>query len=96
MATVTVCFTMDSDRDRDLVRWMDGLTKGKRSWSIREVLRKGLGPGHGSVTLSDVYQVVKGLERRLQAGAVVTSPSSPDEWDEPPEAAAALESLARL
>lgn len=97
MATVTVCFTVDSDEDRDLVHWMDGLTKGKRSLAIREVLRKGLGPGRGSVTLADVYQVVKELEHRLQAGAVAAcvSPSS-EEWDEPPEAAAALDALAKL
>ena len=96
MATVTVCFTVDNDDDHDLVRWLDGLPKRKRSEAIRETLRAGL--DRGGVTLGDVYQVVKGLERRLQNGAVVNSltPEPMHDWDEPVEAAAALDSLAEL
>ena len=76
MTTVTVCFTVDSDRDRDLVRWLDGLPKGKRSEAIRQTLRDGL--ARGGVTLGDVYQAVKALERKLDAGVVVTSATVPD------------------
>ena len=96
MATVTVCFTVDNDEDRDLVRWLDSLPKRKRSDAIRKTLRAGL--DRGGVTLGDVYQVVKGLERRLQNGAAIASPSPEPtcDWDEPLEAAAALDSLAEL
>jgi hypothetical protein len=93
MPTVTVCFTVDSDRDRDLLRWMDSLLKRKRSEAIREALRAYL--GCGDITLGDVYQAVKGLERKLQTGAVPSyvCTNREDEWDEPPDVAATLDSL---
>ena len=93
MTTVTVCFTVDSDRDRDLVRWLDRLPKGKRSEAIRQALRDGLAPT--GVTLGDVYQVVKALERKLDAGVIVTGDSSPDSDSEnaPADVMAALDSL---
>lgn len=93
MATTTVCFTLDSDQDRDLVRWMDNLPKRKRSEAIREALRGHL--GHNGVTLGDVYQVVKELERKLDTGMVTATSSKPisDGQNEPSEAAAALDTL---
>jgi len=93
MTTVTVCFTVDSDRDRDLVRWLDRLPKGKRSEAIRQALRDGLAPT--GVTLGDVYQVVKALERKLDAGVIVTGDSGPDSnsEDAPADVMAALDSL---
>jgi hypothetical protein len=96
MATVTVCFTVDGDEDRDLVRWLDGVPKRKRSEAIRRTLRAGL--DRGGVTLGDVYQAVKGLEHKLQNGVVTVSPegASCSDYDEPPEAAAALDALAEL
>jgi hypothetical protein len=96
MATVTVCFTVDSDEDRDLVRWLDGFPKRRRSEAIRKTLRVGL--DRGGVTLGDVYQAVKSLERRLQNGVVAALPAegTSSEYDEPAEAAAALDALAEL
>jgi hypothetical protein len=96
MATVTVCFTVDGDEDRDLVRWLDSIPNRKRSEAIRQALRAGL--DQGGVTLGDVYQAVKGLERKLQNGVVAVSPGddSRSDYDEPPEAAAALDALAEL
>jgi hypothetical protein len=100
MATVTVCFTVDGDEDRDLVRWLDTTPKRKRSEAIRRTLRAGL--DRGGVTLGDVYQAVKGLERRLlsqmQNGVVAMLPADDPsgDCDEPPEAAAALDALAEL
>ena len=90
---VTKTFSLDTDADRDILRWLDA--QGNASAAIREAIRAA--QGRGSVTLGDGYQVVKELERRLQAGAVTAcvSPSS-EEWDEPPEAAAALDALAEL
>lgn len=96
MATVTVCFTVDSDDDRDLVRWLDAIPRRKRSALIRETLRAGL--DRGGVTLGDVYQAVKGLERKLQNGVIGVSSGDDarSECGEPAEAAAALDALAAL
>jgi hypothetical protein len=76
MAKITVSFAVDSDRDGDLVRWLDGV-------------------GRGGVTLGDVYQAVKALERKMGTGAVVASLplSDRDEPDAPPDVLAALDSL---
>jgi len=93
MATVTVSFTVDGEKDRDLVRWLDGLARRKRSEAIRQALRAHL--GQGGVTLGDVYQAVKALERKLGTSVVVasTSLSDRDEPDAPPDVLAALDSL---
>ena len=93
MAKITVSFAVDSDRDGDLVRWLDGVSRGKRSEAIREALRAHL--GRGGVTLGDVYQAVKALERKMGTGAVVASLplSDRDEPDAPPDVLVALDSL---
>jgi len=69
MSKLIISFTLDSERDRDLVRFLDGLGRRQRSEAIRETLRAGL--ARGGVTVSDVYQAVKELERKLSAGAFV-------------------------
>lgn len=95
MAKTVVSFTLDSERDRDLVRWLE--RQENRSLAIREAIREHL--ERGSITIADVYEAVKNLERKLQARAVIMAGnSSPagDDWDEPPEAVAALEALAEL
>ena len=90
---VIIPVSLDIEADRDILRWLE--KQGNRSKAIREAIREHL--ARGGVTLGDVYQAVKGLERKLQAGAVVLSPSaSGEEWDEPPDAAAALDALAEL
>ena len=92
MAKLVVSFTVDSGRDGDLVRWLDGLPKRKRSEAIREALRASL--WHAGVTIGDVYQAVQELGRKLQTSAVVgCAPPSADEWDEPADIAAALDNL---
>ena len=69
MSKLIISFTLDSERDRDLVRFLDGLGRRQRSEAIRETLRAGL--ADAGVTVSDVYQAVKELERKLSAGAFV-------------------------
>ena len=93
MATVTVCFTLDSDRDRDLVRWLNSLRNRKRSETIRNVLRQHI--DCNSVTLDDVYRAVKEIEERLQVGATVheASTSLNEDSDEPADVVAALDKL---
>lgn len=87
---VTVSFTLDSDADRDLLRQLNAMPRGERSKAIRQALRAHL--GHAGVSLGDIYEAVRALERRIQGGAVaITAP--PATFDEPPEAAAALDEL---
>jgi len=89
-----VAFSLDTEADRDILRWLE--RQENRSAAIRAALREHL--ARGGVTLGDVYQAVKDLERKLQAGAVMgcAAPTQGDDWDEPPDAAAALDALAEL
>jgi len=91
MAKVTVSFTLDGENDRDLVRWLNGLPKGGKSERIRAVLRSGL--ARGGITIGDVYQAVKALESKVQAGIVIHNGQVNEE---PPDAAEALDKLAEM
>jgi predicted transcriptional regulator len=94
MATVTVSFTLDDQVDREIVQWLARLPKRQKSAAIREVLR-----GHlreQGVTLSDIYQAVREVDRKLATGAVVVEVNEVGDTtsaDEPPDVAAALDSL---
>ena len=93
MAKRVVSFTLDTEADKDITRWLD--RHENRSAAIREAIRDHV--GRSGVTLGDVYQAVKGLERKLQSGVVVSAgKDQTEEWDEPADAAAALDALANL
>jgi len=91
-----VSLSLDTEADKDILRWLD--RQENRSAAIREAIRGHL--GRNGVTLGDVYRAVKELERKIETGAVVVAqggdPLAGDDWDEPLEAAAALDALARL
>ena len=93
---VIVPVSMDSEADRDLLQWLD--QQENRSGAVREALRAYI--DRSGVTLGDVYQAVRDLERKLQTGAVVSR--TPDDcdsgngWQEPPGVAEALDALADL
>ena len=88
MARVTVTFTLDSEKDARLVRWLN--QAGNRSAAIREALNAYLG-GAG-VTLGDVYQAVKDLEHKIGAASFAVI-SEPGRREEPPDVAATLDRL---
>lgn len=90
---ITVTISLDSEDDRDLLAWLG--RQENRSLAVREALRAHLA---GGVTLGDVYQALRDLERKLRAGGrLAVETTGPDTTaDEPPEAAAALEALGRL
>jgi hypothetical protein len=89
MAKVTICFSLDSERDRDLVRWLDNLPKRGRSEAIRGALRSNL--SHSGITLGDIYEAIMDLKRQ---GFVVTAQRSGTPTnDEPPDVAVALDNL---
>jgi len=93
MPQVTYSLKIDTETDGDLVRWLG--QQDNKSQAIREALR-----GHirgSGVSLGDVYQAVVSIERQIKAGVIVQSnPGDGAILDEPPEAAAALDALARL
>lgn len=75
MANVTVSFSLDSIQDADLLRWLEGLPKRGRSGAIRDALRGHLVGARG-VTLGDIYQAIKEIDRKLARGASVATGGS--------------------
>ena len=74
MARVVMSFALDSQKDRRILRYLEGLPRGEKSQAIRDALDAHL--GGGGVTLGDVYQAVKDLERKLGSGSVLAQPGS--------------------
>jgi hypothetical protein len=98
MAKRVETFSFDSEADKDIARWLAGLPNRGKSAAIRAAIREHA--GRNGITLGDVYRVVKDLERKLEAGAVVVAGGAQEggkeAWDEPDDAAAALDALAEL
>jgi len=94
MTKVTMTFSLDSERDRRILRHLKGLPRGKRSETIREALNVHLG-GSG-VTLADLYQAVKDLERKMCGDLLLVradNAGSRQQSAEPDDVAANLDSL---
>ena len=96
MARVVMSFTLDSQKDVRILRYLEGLPRGEKSAAIRDALRAHL--GSGGVTLGDVYQAVKDLERRLGSGSMSVQARSVGDvpetlTDEPADVAASLDGL---
>jgi len=84
---------MDPERYSNVWRWLRSLPKGKKSQAICEALDSGL--SRGGVTIGDVYEAVKELERKLQAGAGLQVAGADDgqQWNGPTEHKAALDDI---
>ena len=92
MATVTVSFTLDDQTDREVVRWLARLPKRQKSAAIRKALHAHL-QGQG-ITLGDIYQVVREMDRKLSSGVVTGAVDASEvDIDEPPDVAVKLDSL---
>ncbi len=92
---VIVTIALDRQADRDILRWLE--RQENKSAAIRTALREHL--ARGGVSLADIYQAIRDLERRIVQGGVVIAGGNgvqDDHQDEPPEAAAALDALANL
>jgi len=61
MAKITVTFSLDSERDKRILRWLEGLPKRKKSEAIREALTAHL--GQNGITLQDIYEAIMDLKR---------------------------------
>ena len=93
MATVTVSFTLDDQADREVLQWLARLPKRQKSAAIREALHAHL-QGQG-ITLGDIFQVVREMDRKLSSGTVVAVAvdASEVDIDEPPDVAVKLDNL---
>jgi hypothetical protein len=91
MARVAYSFTLDTEVDRRIIRWLDSLPRGEKSAAIRDALQANL--GGGLVTLGDILQAVRELERKLQPGVVVAQAPTSQTEDIPPDVAANLDKL---
>ena len=89
MSKVTVSFSLDSERDQDLVRWLENLPKRGRSEAIRGALRRHV--SRSSITLGDIYQAILDLKR--QGMVAVSGNNDRLTGDEPPDVAEALDGL---
>ena len=96
MARVVMSFALDSQKDKRILHYLEGLPGGERSKAIRDALHAHL--GSGGITLGDVYQAIKDLERKVgndwvlaQAGSEEHNRHGSD--DEPADVAAKLDGL---
>jgi len=91
MAKQTVTFVVDTERDRDILRWLG--SQDNKSAAIRGAIREHL--GRGGITLTDVYEAIQDLKRGGWTSASHAQPDNVEDSDEPPDIAAALDNLGR-
>ena len=89
MTKQTVTFVVDTQRDRDILRWLG--SQDNKSAAIREAIRAHL--GRRGITLTDVYEAIQDLKRGGWTPAPDVPPHNVTGGDEPPDVAAALDSL---
>ena len=89
MAKVTVTFSLDSERDKRILRWLEGLPKRKKSEAIREALTAHL--DKNGITLRDIYEAVMDLRR--SGLAVASQDDSRPQSDVPADV---LDNLSKL
>jgi hypothetical protein len=88
----TITFKVDADGP--IAEWYESLERGERSEAIRQALRAQIEAGKPDpdAKLNDVLDTVHRIERRLEDGLLVER----EDWDEPDEAAGALDALAEI
>jgi len=89
MAKVTISFTLDDNKDKRLLRWLESLPKRGRSEAIREVLAAHL--GQSGITLQDIYEAIMDLKR--SGLAVASQDDSGPQSDVPADV---LDNLSKL
>lgn len=92
MPDKTITFKVDADGP--IARWYESLKRGERSEAIRRALRARIGAGEPDpdAKLDNVLDAVHRIERRLEDGLG----GQREDWDEPDEAAGALDALAEI
>jgi hypothetical protein len=89
MARQTITFVLDTERDRDILRWLE--RQGNKSAAIREAIRASL--GHGDITLAHVYEAILDLKRCSWVSGTDVRVHTSAASAEPPDIAAALDNL---
>ena len=84
---ITVSLTLDSERDRDIVRWLDA--QENKSAAVRDAIRAHLA-GAPATTLDDVLRELREMRRE---GLTFSATSAPPARDEPPDVAARLDGM---
>ena len=90
---ITVSFTLNSEKDADILDWLDGLASGEKSSQIRDAVRSYIRSWAGEdITLRDIMREIQDLKRHgvvVQSGVVEES----DGCDEPPDIVNTLKNL---
>ena len=89
MARQVMTFSLDTEEDKRIVRWLESLPKRGRSEAIRKALAAYL--GHNGITLRDIYEAIQDLKRC--GVAVASQDDSKPQSDVPADV---LENLGRL
>lgn len=89
MATVTYSFTLDSEKNKRLYRWLEGLGRGEKSKAIRKALIAHL--GQNDITLRDIYDAIQDLKR--SGVSVMAQDTEKKQPDVPPDVLANLSGL---
>lgn len=89
MARQTITFVLDTERDRDVLSWLD--RQENKSMAIREAIRANLHPV--DITLVDIYEAIQDLKTRTCTSAGAVSARGVEDSSEPPDVAAALDNL---
>ena len=89
MTRQTITFVIDTNRDHDIIRWLD--VQGNKSAAIREAIRAQLG-GRLNITHVDIYEAIQDLKRTSYTRETAAVPQR-QEMNEPPDIAAALDNM---
>jgi hypothetical protein len=90
MARQAITFVVDTDRDRDIIRWLED--QDNKSAAIREAIRTQLSEGL-DITLIDIYEAIQDLKQGGLVRETASVPRGQVEIFEPPDIAAALDGL---
>ena len=90
---ITVSFTLNSEKDADILDWLDSLASGEKSSQIRVAVRSYISSwADEEITLRDIMREIQDLKRHgvvVQGGVVEKS----DCCDEPPDIVNTLNNL---
>ena len=90
MARQAITFVADTDRDRDILRWLED--QDNKSAAIREAIRAQLS-NELDITLVDIYQAIQDLKQGGWVRETASLPRGQEAIREPPDIAAALDGL---
>lgn len=95
MPKTTEAFSLDTERDADILSWLD--KQENKSAAIRAAIRSSW--LSGSITLADILNEIGELKRMLRAGVIVSDNETEETRELDPEqreAQRALDSLGAL